>query len=80
MSRVSLADAKAHLSALVDRAAAGESVDILRRGKPAARLVPPATPKRPIDGTALAALTAKLPRQRKGAAKSVRALRDSDRY
>jgi len=33
MKRVSLADAKAHLSRLVEEAAAGETVCITRRGK-----------------------------------------------
>lgn len=36
MKHVNLADAKAGLSALVDRAEAGEVVEILRRGRPAA--------------------------------------------
>ena len=31
---------RAHLSALIDRAEAGESIEITRHGKPAARLVP----------------------------------------
>lgn len=37
---VNIAEAKAHLSALVDRAAAGEEIVIARSGKPVARLVP----------------------------------------
>jgi prevent-host-death family protein len=36
MERVNLAEAKAHLSELVERAAAGDPVCITRRGKPAA--------------------------------------------
>ena len=43
MKHVNLADAKAGLSALVDRAEAGEVVDILRRGK-ARRAAHPANP------------------------------------
>lgn len=35
-----ISEAKAHLSALVDRALAGEEVIIGRAGKPAVRLVP----------------------------------------
>ena len=38
MDAINLADAKAHLSELVDRVEAGESIDITRRGKPVARL------------------------------------------
>ena len=38
MKAVSLADAKAHLSELIDRAEAGEAIDITRRGRPVVRL------------------------------------------
>jgi len=37
---VSLYDAKTRLSALVDRAAAGEEIVIMKAGKPRVRLVP----------------------------------------
>jgi prevent-host-death family protein len=37
---MSLYDAKTHLSALVDRAAAGEEIVINKYGRPCARLVP----------------------------------------
>lgn len=37
---VNIYDAKAHLSELVERAAAGEEIVIARAGKPMARLVP----------------------------------------
>ena len=40
MKRVAIAEAKAHLSALVERGEAGEEIVIARRGKPVARLVP----------------------------------------
>ncbi|MEQ1498218.1 MAG: type II toxin-antitoxin system prevent-host-death family antitoxin [Novosphingobium sp.] len=82
MSSVKLADAKAHLSELVDRAEAGESVEITRHGKPAARLVPPETnkPKRRFDRAALAKMTEGLPMQVQSAGEFVRAMRDSDRY
>lgn len=80
MDGVNLADAKAHLSELVDRAEAGETVEILRRGKPAAQLSPPVPVIRPVDAAALARLTAELPRQRRGGAAAVREMRDSDRY
>ena len=39
MTRVSLAEAKAQLSKLVERAAAGETVCITRRGKPVAQII-----------------------------------------
>jgi prevent-host-death family protein len=40
MKRVQIAEAKAHLSALVERVEAGEEIVITRRSKPVARLVP----------------------------------------
>lgn len=40
MKRVPVAEAKAHLSALLERVEAGEEIVIARRGKPVARLVP----------------------------------------
>ncbi len=80
MGHVSLADAKARLSALVDRAEAGETVDIVRRGKLAARLVPPTPTKFPVDTEALRALAARLPRQTSKAAELVRAMRDGERF
>jgi prevent-host-death family protein len=45
MAAVNLADAKAHLSELVDRVEAGDSIDITRRGKPVARLTAVAGPR-----------------------------------
>lgn len=40
------AEAKAHLSALLDRAASGEETIITRRGKPVARVAPLAPPEK----------------------------------
>jgi prevent-host-death family protein len=82
MKAVKLADAKAHLSELVDRAEAGETVEITRHGKPAARLVPPESkgPKRRFDAAVLAKMTEGLPRQGQSAGEFVREMRDSDRY
>jgi prevent-host-death family protein len=57
MATVSLAEAKAHLSALVERAAAGELVRILRRGKPVAQITAVATPRKPIDAAVLRSVT-----------------------
>jgi prevent-host-death family protein len=39
MRQVQIAEAKAHLSALIERVEAGEEIVIARRGKPVARLV-----------------------------------------
>ena len=40
MDGVNIAQAKAHLSELIERAEAGETVEITRRGKPVAKLGP----------------------------------------
>jgi prevent-host-death family protein len=80
MAIINLADAKAHLSELVDRAQAGDSIDITRRGKPVARLTGVARPRKRVDATLLRALTATLPPQAAGAVDLVRSMRDGDRY
>ncbi len=80
MSTIKLADAKAHLSELVDRVEAGDSIDITRRGKTVATLTAAAKPRRRIDPAALRALTAAMPLQAQEAVRLVRSLRDSDRY
>ena len=80
MDKVSLADAKARLSELIDRVEAGESIEITRRGKPVARLTAVAPTRKPIDIAGLKALTDALPLQGVGAADFVRSMRDGDRY
>jgi prevent-host-death family protein len=80
MNAISLADAKAHLSELVDRVEAGDSIDITRRGKPVARLTAVAMPRKRVDASLLRALTTTMPLQTNGAADLVRSMRDGDRY
>lgn len=80
MRAISLADAKAHLSELVDRVEAGEPVEITRRGKPVARLTAVAAPRKRIDIALLRSLTAEMPQQSESAADFVRSMRDGDRY
>lgn len=80
MDTVNLADAKAHLSELVDRVEAGDSIEITRRGKPVARLTAVARARRPVDAALLRALTASMPPQSESAADLVRSMRDGDRY
>ena len=53
MDTVSVADAKAHLSELLERVERGETVEITKRGKPVAKLVGIEKPKKPIDVEAL---------------------------
>ena len=80
MDAINLADAKAHLSELVDRVEAGELIDITRRGKPVARLTAAVQPRKRIDVALLQSLTATMPPQTEGAAELVRSMRDGDRY
>lgn len=80
MDSISLAEAKARLSELVDRVAAGDTIDITRRGKPVARLTGAAEPRKPIDVALLRSLTAAMPRRAESAAELVRSMRDDDRY
>jgi prevent-host-death family protein len=76
----SLAEAKAHLSALVDRVEAGDSIDITRRGKPVARLTAAVQPRKRIDAAMLQSLTDTMPEPVESAAELVRSMRDGDRY
>jgi prevent-host-death family protein len=80
MDIINLADAKAHLSELVDRVEAGDTIDIARRGKPVARLASVTKARRPIDISLLRALTADVPTSAQSAEELVRTMRDGDRY
>jgi prevent-host-death family protein len=80
MRIVNLADAKAHLSKLVERAAAGDTVRITRRGKPVAQITAVKMPRKRINLAALRALTDTMPVQRECARDLVRRLRDQERY
>jgi prevent-host-death family protein len=80
MADISIAEAKAHFSELVERAEAGETVRITRRGKPVARLMPPERKKKRIDVEALRKLTESSPRQSVSAGEFIRKMRDEDRY
>jgi prevent-host-death family protein len=80
MTDVTLADAKAQLSDLVERAMRGEDVRITRRGKPVARIVPAERERKPIDFAALEALTKSLPMQDESTGTWLRKVRDESRY
>ena len=80
MIRVSLADAKAHLSELVERAAAGEAVCITRRGKAVAQITAVETPRKRVDAAELQAMTDTMPVQPESARDFIRRMRDEDRY
>jgi prevent-host-death family protein len=78
MHTFSLAEAKAHLSRLIDLVEAGEDVTITKRGKPVVRLVPNVPSRQQLPS--LAELRARLPTQTQPAGEFLRQLRDSDRY
>jgi prevent-host-death family protein len=80
MTDVPLADAKARLSELVSRAAAGEPVRITRRGHPIAQLTAVRQDRKPVDVGALQRLTDSMPMQAESADDFVRRMRDEDRY
>jgi len=80
MGDVSLAAAKAHLSELVERAAAGDPIRITRRGKPVARIIAVEAARKRIDSAALRAVTGAMPMQPEGAGDFIRRMRDEDRY
>lgn len=80
MPTVSLADAKAHLSDLVAKAVAGETVTITKHGKPVAQLTAFDEPRRRVELSDLRAISETVPRQTGTAADFVRAMRDDDRY
>ncbi len=80
MRRVNLAEAKAHLSELVERAESGEAVCITRRGKPVAKLLAAQPPRKRVSVDALRAVTENMPRQRQSAGRFLRKMRDEARY
>lgn len=79
-STVSLADAKARLSELAERAESGDSVIITRRGKPVARLTTAAPERKPVNIDALRQLTVRMPPQAESASQFIRKLREDARY
>lgn len=80
MGSINLADAKAHLSELVERAAAGESMCVTRRGKPVAQITPIEQPRKPINLSVLRAMTNAMPPQTEPARDFLRQMRGEDRY
>jgi prevent-host-death family protein len=80
MMTISLAEAKAKLSELVERAAAGETVEITKRGKPVAQLVPVKKKLKPIDFEAIRKVTEKMTYQEESAGDFMRRFRDNERY
>lgn len=81
MSTHSVADAKAHLSDLIDRALNGEAVVITRHGTPVVELRPVPNSVGPVTREALERLEASLPdipRPRTPSAELISRMRDED--
>ena len=76
MSIVNLAEAKTHLSHLLDQVEAGEEIVITRRGQPIARITPLEKPKQPVKS--LAGFRSRMPHWRKSSADLLSDLRDED--
>ncbi|MGA2792540.1 MAG: type II toxin-antitoxin system prevent-host-death family antitoxin [Roseiarcus sp.] len=76
MVTVNLAQAKAHLSELIDKVEGGEDVVITRHGKPVAHLSALSQPKRPVRS--LGEFRAGMPRWRRSSAALLRELRDEE--
>jgi prevent-host-death family protein len=77
MRTVSLAEAKAHLSELVNQAENGEEVIITRHGQPVARIAAVEKAKHPVQS--LATFRANMPAWRAPSSKLIRTLRDEER-
>jgi prevent-host-death family protein len=80
MPTVSVAEAKARLSELLDRVEAGEEIVITRRGTAVARVTRATSPRPPLDIAGLRAFRDTLPMQGETSGDVVRRLRDGDRY
>ncbi|MFN0305270.1 MAG: type II toxin-antitoxin system Phd/YefM family antitoxin [Burkholderiales bacterium] len=78
MRAMSLADAKAHLSELLNTVEAGEEVVITRHGRPVVRVLPASSIKEPLPLQRLAELRRQIPAWHGKSAASLRALRDAE--
>ena len=74
MVTVTLVEAKANLSKLLDKVESGEQVVITRHGKPVANISAVAPPKQPIPS--MAAFRARMPKLKKPLSETLRELRD----
>jgi prevent-host-death family protein len=74
MVTVTIVDAKAHLSDLVDKVEGGEEVVITRHGRPVVHMLAIPKPKKPVPD--LSAFRATMPRMRKSSVARLRQMRD----
>ena len=81
METTNLADAKARLSELVQKAEAGEPQIITRRGKPVAKIVAiEPTKKQPVNVAALEAFARSLSKPQDDTNTFMQRMRDDERY
>ena len=78
MLTVTVVEAKAHLSELLDKVESGQEVVITRHGRPVVRLSAVVKPKKPIRS--LAEFRKRMPRLRKSSVTVLREMRDDERY
>jgi prevent-host-death family protein len=76
MVTVNLAQAKAHLSELLDKVEAGEEVVVTRHGRAVARILSAIRPKQKLPLDELAAFRATMPRLRRPSVELLREMRD----
>jgi len=77
---VTLAEAKAHLSELTERVAAGEEVVITKHGRPVSRLSRPDLPRQAVDPEPLRRLTERMGLQEEDSGTFTCRLREDSRY
>jgi len=80
MRIITLADAKAHLSAVLDDVAAGQQVVVTRRGRPVARIVAEPAPRKRAPTAWVAGLRAFVESQPMAGRSSVVGMRDAEPY
>lgn len=78
MEKVNVREARERIAQLLDAVAAGEEVMIIRRGRPAARMV--RIESEQVSFPERAALRNELPPMKEPAGETVRSLRDDERY
>lgn len=78
MRTVSVAEAKSHLSELLNQIEAGEEVMITRHGKAVARVVAVQTARQPVPLEHLAALRQQIPSWNGSSAEALKQLRDRE--
>ncbi len=76
MLTVTLAQAKAQLSELLNKVEAGEEVIVTRRGRAVAHIRAAVPPRKPLNARELAALRAGMPSLSKPSVELIREMRD----